>query len=110
MYGIIGVLLLPFALNGCAAALVGGLVYHDSKSREQREAFNQHFNQMNLERAKAGLPQLDYCIEARHSDQTWVADLPECKVTAEKAGTTDKPATTDKPETLDKATTTADKS
>ena len=95
LYRIAAILLLPFALNGCAAVLVGGLVYHDSKSREQREAFNQHFNQMNLERGKAGLPPLDYCTEARHSDQTWANDLPECKPTA--AATTDKPVATDKP-------------
>lgn len=73
------------------------VVYHNSKSREQREAFNQHFNQMNLERAKAGLPQLDYCTEARHSDQSWANDLPECKATTAKAETTDKPVATDKP-------------
>jgi hypothetical protein len=98
MYRIFAILLLPFALNGCAAVLVGGLVYHDSKSREQRAAFNEHFNQMNLEREKAGLPPLDYCTEARHSDQTWANDLPECKATAAKPGATEQPASAAKPE------------
>jgi hypothetical protein len=32
-------LALPFVLNGCAAVLVGGLFYHDSKTRDQRLAF-----------------------------------------------------------------------
>ncbi|MBS0521830.1 MAG: hypothetical protein JSR90_24260, partial [Proteobacteria bacterium] len=70
-------------------------IYHDSKSREQREAFNQHFQQTNIERAKVGLPPLDYCTEARHSDQTWAADLPECKATAAKPQDTNKPAAAD---------------
>jgi hypothetical protein len=106
MYRILAILLLPFALNGCAAVLVGGLVYHDSKSREQRAAFNEHFNQMNLERGKAGLPPLDYCTEARHSDQTWANDLPECKATAAKAAPAEQPASAAKSDAAGGATTT----
>jgi hypothetical protein len=65
--------------TGCAAVAVGGLIWHDSKSREQRQAFQQEFNQHNLERAKLGLPALDFCTEAQRADQTWATDLQECK-------------------------------
>ena len=72
-------MMLPLVGGGCAAVVAGGLIYHDSKSREQRQAFQQQFQQQNLEREKAGLPPLDFCTEARRADQTWAADMPECK-------------------------------
>jgi hypothetical protein len=55
--------MLPFALSGCAAVLVGGLFYHDSKTRDQRLSFTQDFQKQNLEREKAGLKPLGWCDE-----------------------------------------------
>ena len=73
---------LALVTGGCAAVVAGGLIYHDSKSRDQRQAFQKQFQEQNIERAKVGLPPLDFCTEARRSDNTWAADLPECKPTA----------------------------
>jgi hypothetical protein len=101
MYRIIAILLLPFVLNGCAAVLVGGLIYHDSKTRDQRLAFTQDFQKQNIEREKAGLKPMDWCSELYKFDQSWYAEDANCKAAADKTKATDKPATADKSETTD---------
>jgi len=82
-------LTLPIVLNGCAAVLVGGLFYHDSKTRDQRLAFTQDFQKLTLEREKAGLQPLSWCDELYKFDQSWYAEDGKCKAAAEKANATD---------------------
>jgi hypothetical protein len=76
--------MLPIALNGCAAVLVGGLFYHDSKTRDQRLAFTQDFQKQNIEREKAGLKPLVWCEELYKFDQSWYGEDGNCKTTGEK--------------------------
>lgn len=90
MHRILATLMLPVVLNGCAAVLVGGLIYHDSKTRDQRLAFTQDFQKQNLEREKAGLPRLNWCEELYRFDQSWYAEDATCKAAADKAKTPDK--------------------
>jgi hypothetical protein len=78
---------MPIALNGCAAVLVGGLHYHDSKTRDQRLSFTQDFNKQNFECEKAGLQPLGWCNELYKFDQSWYAEDGNCKAAAEKAKT-----------------------
>jgi hypothetical protein len=77
-------------LNGCAAVLVGGLFYHDSKTRDQRLAFTQDFQKQNLEREKAGLQPLKWCDELYGFDQSWYGEDANCRAAAEKASTVEK--------------------
>ena len=59
-----GLLLARFAprgLGGCAAALVGGLIYKSTKSNEEKAAFVTNLQKTNLEREKAHLKPLDWC-------------------------------------------------
>ena len=86
---ILAVVLLPIALNGCAAVLVGGLIYHDSKTRDQRLAFTQDYQKQNLEREKAGLKPLVWCEELYRFDQSWYGEDATCKAAVEKAKTTE---------------------
>jgi hypothetical protein len=90
MHKILVAAMLPFALSGCAAVLVGGLFYHDSKTRDQRLSFTQDFQKQNLEREKAGLKPLGWCDELYKFDQSWYAEDANCKTAAEKANTPDK--------------------
>jgi len=83
----LAVLLLPIALNGCAAVLVGGLIYHDSKTRDQRLAFTQDYQKQNLEREKAGLKPLVWCEELYRFDQSWYGEDATCKASVEKTKT-----------------------
>ena len=85
MYRLFGMLVLPLVLNGCAAVLVGGLFYHDSKTRDQRLAFTLDFEKQNLEREKAGLKPLDWCQELYKFDQHWYEEDANCRAKAEKA-------------------------
>lgn len=89
MLRMIGVLVLPMLLSGCAAVLVGGLIYHDSKSRDQRLKFTQDFQRQNMEREKAGLKALTWCEELYKFDQSWYKEDATCKPAADKP----KPAT-----------------
>ncbi len=91
MHRILPVLLLPMALSGCAAVLVGGLIYHDSKTRDQRLAFTQDFRKQNLEREKVGLPPLNWCEEVYKFDKSWYREDATCSRAAGGSGRPDKP-------------------
>jgi hypothetical protein len=91
VHRILAAALLPVALSGCAAVLVGGLFYHDSKTRDQRLAFTQDFQKQNLEREKASLQPLKWCDELYRFDQSWYAEDANCKAASvEKASAPDK--------------------
>jgi hypothetical protein len=66
------------ALSGCAAVLVGGLIYDHTRSREERKEFTENFNKQNLEREKAGLPKLDWCSECYKFSKSWAMDQVGC--------------------------------
>ena len=82
MHRILAILMLPIALNGCAAVLVG--FYHDSKTRDQRLAFTQDYQKQNLEREELGLKPLVWCEELYRFDQSWYAEDANCKAAGEK--------------------------
>jgi hypothetical protein len=80
-------LLLAFLLlqnTSCAAALVGGMFYKSSKSKEAKQKFMTNFQQTNLEREKAGLEPLDLCTEKYYFDEGWAKDDPDCKARVER--------------------------
>lgn len=66
------------SLSGCAAVLVGGLMYDHTASREDKRKFTENFNQQNLEREKAGLPRLDWCSEVYKYSKSWANEQPGC--------------------------------
>jgi hypothetical protein len=76
------------SLGGCAAALVGGLIYKSTKSNEEKAAFVTNLQKTNLEREKAHLKPLDWCSEAYKFDKGWATENTECqqRVTAFEAG------------------------
>lgn len=76
------------SLCGCAAALVGGLIYKSAKSDEEKAAFVTNLQKTNLEREKAHLQPLDWCSEAYKFDKGWATEKPDCaqRVTAYEAG------------------------
>jgi len=65
--------------------LVGGLFYHDSKTRDQRLEFTLDFHRQNFEREKAGLKPLDWCEALYKIDQHWYSEDANCRAEAEKA-------------------------
>ena len=65
--------------SGCAAALVGGLLYKSAKSKEAKQKFMANLQQTNLDREKAGLQPLDMCTEKYYFDKGWADDDPVCK-------------------------------
>lgn len=65
-------------LNGCAAVLVGGLMYDHTASREDKRKFTENFNAQNLEREKSGLPKLDWCSEVYKYSKSWAKEQPGC--------------------------------
>jgi hypothetical protein len=75
-------------LGGCAAALVGGLIYKSTKSNEEKAAFVTNLQKTNLEREKAHLKPLDWCSEAYKFDKGWAVENAECnqRVAAYEAG------------------------
>ena len=79
---------LTFSLGGCAAALVGGLLYKSTKSNEEKANFVTNLQKTNLEREKAHLQPLDWCSEAYKFDKGWATENPECsqRVAAYEAG------------------------
>jgi hypothetical protein len=79
---------LSTSLGGCAAALVGGLIYKSTKSNEEKAAFVTNLQKTNLEREKAKLKPLDWCSEAYKFDKGWATENAEClqRVTAYEAG------------------------
>jgi hypothetical protein len=79
---------LSVSLGGCAAALVGGLIYKSTKSNEEKANFVTNLQKTNLEREKAHLKPLDWCSEAYKFDKGWAIENPECgqRVAAYEAG------------------------
>lgn len=65
-------------LGGCAAVLVGGLIYKSTKSNEEKAAFTTNLQRTNTEREKARLPPLDWCSEAYKFDKGWAAENTDC--------------------------------
>jgi hypothetical protein len=76
------------ALGGCAAVLVGGLIYKSTKSSEEKATFVTNLQKTNLEREKARLKPLDWCSEAYKFDKGWAVENAECgrRVAAYEAG------------------------
>ena len=72
------VVALALLLPGCAAVLVGGLMYDHTASREDKAKFTQNFQNQNLEREKAGLPELDWCSEVYKYSKSLAKDQPGC--------------------------------
>lgn len=75
-------------LAGCAAVLVGGLIYKSTKSNEEKANFVSNLQKTNVEREKAHLKPLDWCSEAYKFDKGWAIENPECnqRVTAYEGG------------------------
>jgi hypothetical protein len=80
------------ALSGCAAALVGGAIYHSSQTNSQRAAFTSDFQKNNLERESKRLKPLDWCTEAYKFDSSWAKDKPECTARIQRYENGDKSA------------------
>lgn len=66
------------AVSGCAAVLVGGLMYDHVASRDDKRKFTENFNKENLEREKAGLQKLDWCSEVYKFSKSWANEQPGC--------------------------------
>ncbi len=79
-HAILGLLITIALLEGCASVLVGGLIWKSSKSKEEKNMFLRDFNQLNLEREKAGLKPLNKCIEMYHFDPGWARESADCRV------------------------------
>jgi hypothetical protein len=79
---------LSISLCGCAAALVGGLLYKSTKSNEEKANFVTNLQKTNLDREKAHLKPLDWCSEAYKFDKGWAIENKECeqRVAAYEAG------------------------
>ena len=69
----------PLVLGGCAAALVGGLMYDNASDNTDRAKWNQAFNSNNLEREKAGLRPLDFCSEMYKAKASWAKSDSGCR-------------------------------
>lgn len=65
-------------LQGCAAVLVGGLIYKSTATRAEKRKFMVDFRATNIEREKAGLEPLDLCHEIYMFDKGWAWDHEEC--------------------------------
>jgi hypothetical protein len=65
-------------VSGCAAVLVGGLIYDHTRSREEKKQFTEDFRKQNLEREKAGLAKLDWCSEVYKYSRSWAMDQAGC--------------------------------
>lgn len=81
---------LCLGISGCAAALVGGLIYKSTKSNEEKAAFTTNLQRTNTEREKAKLKPLDWCSEAYKFDKGWATENTDCaaRVTRYEAGDT----------------------
>ena len=65
-------------VSGCAAVLVGGLIYDHTRSREEKKQFTEDFRKQNLECEKAGLAKLDWCSEVYKYSRSWAMDQTGC--------------------------------
>jgi hypothetical protein len=72
-------ILLSSFQGGCAAVLVGGLIYKSTKSEEEKAKFTTDLQKTNLEREKAHLKPLDWCSEAYKFDKGWAIENEDCK-------------------------------
>jgi hypothetical protein len=81
-------LFLSTGLGGCAAALVGGVIYKSTKSNEEEANFVANLQKTNVEHEKAHLKPLDWCSETYKFDKGWAVENPECdqRVAAYEAG------------------------
>jgi len=79
MRKLITILVLSLTLSGCAAALVGGLLYKSAKSKEAKASFLSNLQEINLEREKAGLEPLNTCEEKYTFDPGWAMDDNACR-------------------------------
>ena len=79
-------------LSGCAAVLVGGLIYKSVKTNEEKAAFTTNLQKTNTDREKAGLAPLDWCSEAYKFDKGWAVDNEACAVRVKKYEAGDKTA------------------
>lgn len=58
-------------LSGCAAVLVGGLLYDNASDNSDRARWTESFGRQNLERERAGLQPLDWCSEIYKARRAW---------------------------------------
>jgi hypothetical protein len=72
------VLCLSLGLSGCAAALVGGLLYDNAADNTNRTRWTENFGRQNLEREKAGLQPLDWCSEIYKAKKSWATAEQGC--------------------------------
>ena len=82
--------MIPFVCVGCVATLIGGAVYHSSKTKGQRQEFMAEFQQTNMEREKQGLQPLDWCSEAYRFDVKYAKKDTNCakRIKAYESGDT----------------------
>ncbi len=75
-------------LNGCVAALIGGVAYKSSKTKGQRQEFMTEFQKTNTERELKGLQPIDWCSEAYKFDEGWANNDKVCakRIKAYKSG------------------------
>jgi hypothetical protein len=79
------IIMLVFSTTGCIPMMVGGHYYRSTKTIEAKQKFLHNFNEINLQREKAGLQPLDICSEKRNIDPDWANDDPKCKVAETKS-------------------------
>jgi hypothetical protein len=70
-------------LTGCIPAIIGAVAYSGAQSDATKQKFLDDFNKTNLEREKAGLKPIDYCLELRRFDAKMAEQDGECKKQAE---------------------------
>ena len=75
---VVGLAVMTTGLGGCAAALVGGLLYDNASDNSDRQKWTQAFGQQNLEREKAGLQPLDWCSEIYKAKRGWAMNNDAC--------------------------------
>ena len=85
-------LALPLSQGGCAAALVGRLLYDNASDNTDRAKWNQSFNANNLEREKAGLRPLDFCSEMYKAKRSWAESDSGCSEKVKRFEAGDKEA------------------
>jgi len=73
-------------LQSCVPALIVGVAYSGSKSREDRRIFMSNFNKTNTEREAKGLKPLNFCVEAGRFDKGWADSKEECNPKHTKIG------------------------
>ena len=65
-------------VGGCAAVLVGGLLYDNASDNSDRAKWTEGFSQRNLEREKSGLKPLDWCSEIYKAKKSWATSESGC--------------------------------